>query len=129
MNVGKIKNVVLLAWQLLRDVTANLILKYKTEEKTMSANENNLGICSTCNHVATCVRRAAHNKPVWECNEFDNYVPVINKVSDLSVIESDSAVESDEESNYLGLCKNCSARKTCVHPKLPGGVWHCEDYE
>jgi len=28
-----------------------------------------------------------------------------------------------------GLCLTCARKKTCLHPKPEGGVWHCEEYE
>ena len=96
----------------------------------MEATQSNLGICSTCIYVDTCVRRASHDNPVWECNGFDNVPLELNKpkIVRSTNVPIENASETDSN-KYLGLCKNCSSRKTCTHPKSPGGVWHCEDYE
>ena len=94
----------------------------------MEANQANLGICSTCIYLDTCVRRASHNNPVWQCNEFE-YETLKPEKEKLSIQKSDyPGKEKADDGKYLGLCKNCSQRKTCRYEKTPGGVWHCEDY-
>lgn len=27
-----------------------------------------------------------------------------------------------------GLCQTCELRTSCGFPRLPGGVWHCEEF-
>jgi hypothetical protein len=85
-----------------------------------------LGICSTCNDVDSCVSRISNMKPVWNCEEFNNYVPL----KDLSMLKIDSTRAGDIDVNSLmkGLCANCQLVENCVFPKAEGGVWHCNEY-
>jgi ribosomal protein S14 len=56
-------------------------------------------------------------------------------VSPANAAEVGREGERDERSStaggrgeYLGLCANCGLRETCDKPKLPGGIWSCNDY-
>jgi hypothetical protein len=92
------------------------------------------GLCSTCNNAPHCYYRARRG-PALFCELFDNYVPPVARTSRVQVPSSaDSstalrAAEEEEAPKYTGLCMNCRHRATCGHPRLTGGVWHCEDYE
>ena len=33
-------------------------------------------ICTTCNHYQICSTRSDRKRPIWFCEEFDDYVPV-----------------------------------------------------
>jgi len=89
-----------------------------------------LGICSTCNDVDTCVRRQVHLKPVWDCDEFDNYVPQKAITRDLSYLSGDRSISSIQDLgiSLKGLCMNCQIAANCIYPKSEGGVWHCNEY-
>jgi len=43
--------------------------------------------------------------------------------------QEDGEKESDTEKSFKGLCVDCANRHICIFSKLPGGVWHCEEYE
>lgn len=82
-------------------------------------------LCSTCNYGSTCVRRQHHGKPVWQCEEFDDFQPAPKR----TVVRTAAAKRKAKPSKlYLGLCSNCENNEICVIPKTEGGVWHCEEY-
>jgi hypothetical protein len=65
---------------------------------------------------------------------FDDYVPTVQRAGfkqAAPLSEPPAVLRAAEEDGetYAGLCMNCRHRATCGHPKSPGGVWHCEDYE
>ncbi|NIM12499.1 MAG: hypothetical protein GTO45_10360 [Candidatus Aminicenantes bacterium] len=89
-------------------------------------------VCSTCNHVKICTSRKNRQGPVWFCEEFDDYVAVMEKKSvgsEFQIIppwKGSNPIESSIE--FKGLCINCENRKTCVNSRVEGGIWHCEEY-
>lgn len=85
----------------------------------------NLGICSTCNHLSTCIHRLKNNRPIWFCEEFDDYTP-----SDLMAVIDHPEIEevNDDRNSFMGLCINCENRFDCPHAKQAGGIWQCEEY-
>jgi len=80
------------------------------------------GICTTCNHIDDCLFRLRNGRPVWFCEEFDDYVKME------AVMPEEMQVEPDGQLRFLGLCLNCEERFTCAYPKPESGVWHCEEY-
>jgi hypothetical protein len=88
-------------------------------------------LCITCNHGPTCVRREHHGKPVWYCEEFDDYQPPPKGPVGLTAKEelAKESAMSEKISDLLpGLCCNCENNEICMIPKSEGGVWHCEEY-
>ncbi len=90
-------------------------------------------LCATCIYGDECVRRKRNGNPVYYCEEFEYSIdpptkPFQKHVQNIGS-ELDSAEVNDERGNPIGLCVNCSVRKSCKHPRPMGGVWHCEDYE
>ena len=88
-----------------------------------------MGLCATCNSVATCTGRRTWCGPVLHCEEFDDRVEVAEV---RPVAEASSAAPvpvSAEEIQRLGLCVNCVHRDGCGLSTQEGGVWHCEEYE
>jgi hypothetical protein len=91
------------------------------------------GLCSTCNHRATCYYRARGGTALF-CELFDDYVaPPLGGSGPQAGCAAAPATAArrvaEDVSAYAGLCMNCEHRRSCVHPKPAGGVWHCEDYE
>lgn len=43
--------------------------------------------------------------------------------------QTDGEKECDSEQSFKGLCIDCTNRHFCILSTLPGGVWHCEEYE
>ncbi len=90
-------------------------------------------VCSTCNDVQLCTSRENRQRPVWFCEQFDDYVPVSEEKS----VESEfQIIPPWKDSNsieagavqFKGLCINCENRSTCANSRVVGGIWHCEEY-
>ncbi len=92
------------------------------------------GICITCNDGPTCVRRKAHGKAVWYCEEFDDYLPppVKTIAGDSALMPDSNFVRSPKEeiesAKNTGLCVNCDARKECSFSKPGSEIWQCNEY-
>lgn len=81
------------------------------------------GLCVTCNSAGTCMHLRHLEPPIWNCEEFDDRVP-IRRISD-------AAPEPREPDTALavpGLCANCDHLSVCTLPGRASGVWHCEEY-
>lgn len=62
----------------------------------MFTNENRneaTGLCMTCNHARTCVYLANASSSIWSCEEFDDRLPVIEKVRNTPV---ENSIEDNE---------------------------------
>jgi hypothetical protein len=93
-----------------------------------------LGICTTCNYAANCAHRIRNaDVAIWECDNYDDYVPEAEGVNHGAAGIPRAAVQASagelDVAEYRGLCKNCERRKDCLYPKPEAGVWHCEEYE
>jgi len=90
----------------------------------MAMGEQSLGLCSTCNNIATCSRRKSLKGPVLFCEEFDDSTPPPANRAKVSPLSEEQAAINPA----MGLCCNCANRDTCTLCRSPGGVWHCEQY-
>ncbi len=110
-----------------------LLAAHAKEIDAMVEIKNGGGLCMTCNNAPSCFHRARRG-PALFCETFDDYVPSDSRFNfRTQTVVADSPValdvaQQEDASTYAGLCINCDHRRTCRHPKLPGGVWHCEDY-
>ncbi len=91
------------------------------------------GLCITCNYGPTCVRRQHHGKPVWYCEEFDDYMPSPSKaVISNSILMPDISLDKpqvkEESAEYSGLCVNCDNRRICALLKPESEVLQCNEY-
>jgi hypothetical protein len=90
-----------------------------------------LGLCQTCDSLAACTYPRAPRHPVFQCLEFE----------ERSVVETAAPVRKNGRHNALGLsigdeaerrehglCADCELRGSCTYPRLPGGVWFCEEF-
>ena len=93
----------------------------------MSQNNSYDDLCMTCIHASTCERKKKSALSTWQCEEFDDYVK--QPMRAVEIKQDSSELKEIVEGRELGLCINCEFRKTCSHPKLEGGIWHCEDYK
>lgn len=90
-------------------------------------------ICTTCNNAEICLAQGNKIRPVWFCEQFDDFVPM-DKSKNLeakrpipkSDIKSSKSAKNSRE--FKGLCVNCECRFDCKLCKPNGGVWHCEEY-
>jgi hypothetical protein len=95
------------------------------------------GLCSTCEHRATCTYPRDPDQRIHYCCEHDGYQESEGSVS-LALLGTGRASShlptsprNDEalSTAYKGLCRSCQNRDTCTFPKPEGGVWHCEEYQ
>jgi hypothetical protein len=86
-------------------------------------------LCTTCNYQSLCTRRRNLIRPVWHCEEFDDYVPITRK-SFVAGNPHPSALSQSVEydSRFRGLCINCERREECPTAHQPGVVWNCSYY-
>lgn len=101
----------------------------------MYKSTQNLGICITCNNRPECLsfqNSLRANRPIWNCEEFDDFVPGMK--SDSANIKKKNSFNKPVCNNdivpgrTMGLCINCDNRKTCMLPSPTGGIWYCEEY-
>ena len=99
----------------------------------MSSTINFNDLCSTCIHKTICTLHKNYAKPVWHCNEYDDFVltpknnPVKEKEPKKKSMPTHSK-ENDDSEKYKGLCVNCDNRENCLRPMPDEGIWHCEEY-
>jgi len=101
----------------------------KLEKKAAADIEKDVinDICTTCNHYQICSNRRDRKRPIWFCEEFDDYVPVKEIKLETDYKASFKKVNKETQ-QFKGLCSNCENRKTCKLQKPNGGIWHCEEY-
>lgn len=101
---------------------------------TVTAREEYLGICSTCNYAPDCAHRLRNpGLAVWDCENYGDSVRIdgaeINGgLSEVVPLRPKSRRPEFDAIEYKGLCENCENRDECTYPKPEGGVWHCEEY-
>jgi len=108
-------------------------LKAKKEEKTYIDKNRYLGLCSYCKSAPNCTFVRNPDRPVCECEEFDEsiYAPVRvpnQKNVLLKNLSNSPSTSEDPFHLYKGLCSQCEERANCIYPKPEGGVWHCEEF-
>lgn len=96
-----------------------------TKEVAVSAEEIK-GLCATCNAASSCAIRIDSVKPIWFCEEFDNYVVVADRTPKQAPPRHEAAAKPNGGAE--GLCSNCATRQSCSY-RTPGAeIWFCEDY-
>ena len=90
------------------------------------------GLCTNCDHAATCTFQRPTGQPIAYCDEWtceDSMPnPIQNAGTDQDEIEMKREWAMEAEARPKGLCMTCEAYPTCMFPKPPDGVWHCEEY-
>lgn len=84
-----------------------------------------LGICATCNHQATCLFLRAARHPIAFCEEFDASGAASPRPAVKTAARPDFNFGEGQE---LGLCADCAEKTGCMHRKPGAAVWNCEDY-
>jgi hypothetical protein len=85
-----------------------------------------LGICATCNHQASCLFLKAARHPIAFCEEFD----ASGQAADPRP-SAQSAPRPDfnfGEGQEQGLCADCATKAGCINRQPGSAVWNCEDY-
>lgn len=84
-------------------------------------------ICSNCANRDECGILAVATTPILQCELYECCSPA--KPGLVGKKHSAPKIEKEPEGvHLLGLCANCDNRQCCNLPKLPSGVWHCEEY-
>ena len=87
--------------------------------------EEHLGLCTTCDHLSSCVFYMANGKSVQQCEEYAMSVDAGMTDRRMKTAAEEAA---PKEYEYKGLCMNCEKRNVCRFAKSEGGIWHCEEY-
>ncbi len=83
-------------------------------------------LCVSCNHLSLCQSKKNTVRPVYFCEEFDDYIPPLSKI--VQQEKKTTAYKDRIDNPNLGLCMNCAHRDDCGYSKSEGGIWHCEEY-
>ncbi len=82
-------------------------------------NSKGIGMCASCVLEKDCVMSHQGNN-LYACDEYQQgKIPKkqVDYKKEMKPVES------------LGLCATCSEKIHCQHKSLPGGVWHCEEFQ
>jgi len=82
-------------------------------------------LCITCNNLSTCDSTRAGRRPVYYCEQFDDYIP---PKADPKPKQSETNRREIRNTKYKGICMNCDNRETCKNSTSEAGIWHCEEY-
>jgi len=93
--------------------------------EAQKTREDYQDICTTCIHVDGCMNAVPERRPIYFCEEFDDYTPR-PETRDLRVEVAVPKTENPGE--HTGICMNCDHRETCMSSSIEGGIWHCEEY-
>ena len=85
------------------------------------------GLCRDCVSAPTCTFPRDPTRPIWSCDEFKP--PSSVSAPGQPAAAGTAGMERTEPEDLKGLCRYCVRRPTCQYPKLPGGVWHCDELE
>ncbi|MCX6646351.1 MAG: hypothetical protein NTY09_08340 [bacterium] len=94
-------------------------------------------LCTTCNNPPVCDSTRAGRRPVYFCEQFDDYKkpgeaqrPGSPAKKSKVISEPEPPMEQIQAAGekYTGICKNCDLRETCMNACAEGGIWHCEEY-
>jgi len=103
-----------------------------TPESANSASQRPYpGLCTVCKHGIICTYPRSLDLPVWQCEEFEGFAPLVRPVrrNPRSESKPHAAQPTENDDQYAGLCRTCSNRGTCAFPRPVGGVWHCEEFQ
>ena len=83
-------------------------------------------LCLTCRNYESCMYVKAGTRPVYHCEEFENYP--FRPVNENSDPIKTARQKKEEKLVFYGLCKNCGNRMTCMNASPDRIIWHCEEY-
>lgn len=85
-----------------------------------------LGICTTCNSAPECVNLKASSRPIWHCDQFDDYLPEAKPAPRAADFSPKPVIAIN--GGHEGLCQNCDNRKSCVNRVAGVAKWECEEH-
>ena len=105
--------------------------RVKIKQKPQIASEmKEKGICSTCNHMSTCIYLKKAEQPIYFCEEFDDYIS--SEITNLfQSIPSQTEFNKNREysSEIKGLCINCDNNQACYFQIRTANISYCEEYQ
>jgi hypothetical protein len=99
------------------------------------ANKKNAaypGLCASCDKQPVCTYPRVRPRPVLQCLEFEE----MSAAAAGRILQGRSGsrlgvrvrVRVEPERLEPGLCADCELRDGCTYPRMPGGVWFCDEY-
>lgn len=84
-------------------------------------------LCTTCNSAPKCTVRKNLQRPIYFCDEYDDYVPPKSS----KIVQSSATSKTGERTVELdkGLCVSCKHHDSCTLRMSKGRIWFCEEYE
>jgi hypothetical protein len=90
------------------------------------------GICLACKHAEGCIYPRNQGQIVLNCEQFEPCAPMASPSPSKAQIDLEELWKKPSGNRpgteFKGLCSNCEERYSCIYPKPPEGVWHCEEY-
>jgi len=99
----------------------------KRQDMALIDNTEFSDLCTTCNHITTCVHGKKRIEPIWFCEQFDDFQPAPKRIWLKSKPEAPAA-DHEKSKTLKGLCMNCDYAENCTLHKPEAGIWHCEEY-
>lgn len=107
-------------------VTTKQTKKKKKQVTKKVADVEYNDLCTTCNCLPECDSTSAGRRPVYYCEQYDDYVP---QKPAPKPRKAEVKKPKEPEQKYTGICVNCDFRETCANATTEGGIWHCEEYQ
>ncbi len=95
------------------------------------------GLCLTCDNQKGCLYPRMRQRPVLQCLEYEElsegdaeHTPAPQERGPRGRAHKTLGISLSAEPRRTepGLCADCELRATCTYPRLPGGVWFCEEF-
>ncbi len=96
------------------------MMNAKKDMKVMDHKKNVTGMCLNCSHQEDCAMTHHGGSNLYGCDEYES-MPVASVSVDYR--------EEMKATPALGLCATCEHKNQCAHKTIPGGVWHCEEFQ
>lgn len=104
---------------------------FKKNLNTMYKYRDDDGLCVNCNDNRLCVYSTNNDKPVNNCNEFENinifhFDTILNNFIDTSVKMNENKTSNHDDGT--GLCVNCANKMSCMFSRGKSDINFCEEY-
>lgn len=92
-----------------------------------SPMNRDIGICSTCNHNASCLFLKSARHPIAFCEEFDDSQKQQSAQRAVALPPEPQGINF-EQGQAEGVCVTCAHRPSCVYRQPGVAVWDCSDF-
>jgi len=109
-------------------ILANTHLSHSLKKSVPSiVNKSTLGICSNCDHAASCFHHKMSTSAIHYCEEFE-----IQTSSHIAFrVQSAQKKNSQDtltDEGHAGICRNCSYQQSCAFCYDKQNKIFCEEY-